>query len=112
MSPTFAVSPLSPDRAWARYRSWRSSVAVDARFFTGIGMCLWNGSSIFQREDAFQTILSSCVQDLDANVRLDLAAVDEGRPVGDDFLHLRAPAGKAGHARRAREHQGCDLPRE
>src|SRR5690349_7718933 len=92
MRPTLAVLPLSPDRAWAKYLSWRGQVAA--------------------RTARFAVRATSGLQDLDPDERLDLTPVDQRGPVRHDLLHGRAPARKAGDAGWPGEHEGGDLAGE
>src|SRR6185437_14164725 len=84
ITPTFAVSPLSPDRAWAMSRS-RTRVMGET---------------------------SSAASSHQLHSGLYDALVDERRPVRDDLLDLGASAGKARDAGRPVEDQGRELARE
>src|SRR5687768_11504080 len=126
MSPTLAVSPLSPERAWAIQRSWRgvSGAAGPRGRLAAVRAFLCERFLPVLRaanEPPFQgeELLPRCPaaplprgQDLYLHVWLNLLAVNQRRPVCNDLLDGWPPPRKARHTRRPGEHQRRNLPGE
>src|SRR6266542_5061428 len=104
IKPTLALLPLSPERAWASQRSWRRTGGPARRrpVSTRPPLLLLISPSHFPPP--------SRGQNFDPHVRLDLPAIDQCGPVGDDLFHGRPAPGEPGDAGGTGEHQRGDLP--
>src|SRR3954462_14792281 len=127
MSPTLAVSPLSPERAWASQRNCRRrGGGADGRtdrlfrplpvlaiffFLPGPFIVSFPSASPALRPSACPPVRLD-LQDLHPHLALDHPTIDQRGPVGHNLFDRRSPASKAGDAGRTGEHQRCNLPGE
>src|SRR5690349_3824991 len=91
MIPTFAVSPLSPERACANSREAGSGLSLSV-------------------VPSFRLSVASYVHELHAGLNHTL--VDERRPIRHDLFRLGPSAGEPRHAGRSVQDEGGDLARE